>query len=71
MKKVKNPCPSAGAVPPGHDKGNGSGDRPCGKGKGGNGNKHDSGVIFVLPLLAATAAWSTRPERGRRRARGK
>jgi hypothetical protein len=28
-------------------------------------------VILVLPLLAGTAAWSTRPERLRRRLRGR
>jgi hypothetical protein len=65
--KVKTPCPSAGAPPPGHNKGGGSSDRPCSGGKG----KHNSGVIFVLPLLAGSAAWSTRPERLRRRVRGK
>jgi hypothetical protein len=67
VTKIKNPCPSAGGTPPGHDKGAGSGDRPCGGGKG----KHDSGVIFVLPMLAGSAAWSTRPERLRKRQRGK
>jgi hypothetical protein len=28
-------------------------------------------VIFVLPLLAGSAAWATRPQRLRRRARGR
>jgi len=54
--KVKAPCPGSGST-----------ERPCGKGKG----KADGGVIFVLPLLAGTAAWATRPERLRRRTRGR
>jgi hypothetical protein len=65
--KVKAPCPSDGAPPPGRNKGAESGDRPCSGGKG----KSDSGVIFVLPLLASTAAWSARPERLRRRRLGR
>jgi hypothetical protein len=65
--KGKVPCPAKGATPPGHNKGSGSADRPCGKGKG---NSSD-GVILVLPLLAATAVYSTRPERLRRRGRGR
>ncbi len=40
--------------PPGHNKGNGSGDRPCPAARA-RAASHDSGVIFVLPLLAATA----------------
>ena len=37
--------------------------------KGGAGS--NGGVIFVLPLLTSTLAWSTRPERLRRRTRGR
>jgi hypothetical protein len=65
--KAKAPCPADGAPPPGKNKAQGSTTRPCAGGK----SKHDSGVIFVLPLLAGSAAWATRPERLRRRARGR
>jgi hypothetical protein len=64
--KNKTPCPAADAGPPGKNKGSAT-DRPCKGGKG----KSESGVILVLPLLAGTAAWSTRPERLRRRTRGR
>jgi hypothetical protein len=37
--------------------------------KGGAGS--NGGVIFVLPLLTSTLVWSTRPERLRRRTRGR
>jgi hypothetical protein len=65
--KAKTPCPADGAPPPGQNKGTGSIERPCSGGKG----RSDSGVVLVLPLLAGTAAWSTRPERLRRRVRGR
>ena len=74
--KERPPCPSDGAPPPGHDKGNGPSDRPCdGKGKGkGNGHggeaKGPDGAVFLLvPLAAATSAWSVRPTRLRVRRR--
>jgi hypothetical protein len=67
VHKAKPPCPAADAPPPGKNRDESTGDRPCAGGKG----QHDSGVIFVLPLLAGTAAWSTRPERLRRRTRGR
>jgi hypothetical protein len=54
-------------VPPGHDKGNGSGDRPCGNGHGhghghGGGNEPPNGGVIIVPWLVA-AGWSTRPLR--------
>jgi hypothetical protein len=74
--KARPPCPSDGAPPPGHDKGDG-GDRPCsGKGKdngdgngNGDGRGKDGGFVLVLPLTVSTVAWATRPTRPTRPAR--
>ena len=68
--KDKPPCPTKDGPPPGHNKTSDPDDRPCGEKKG-NGGDAEGGVILILPLLAGTAAWSTRPERLRRRFRAR
>jgi hypothetical protein len=58
------PCPSAGAPPPGHNKGADPQDRPCKGGKAGHEkDKNDaSGGILLVPLALAGSVFGwTRP----------